>query len=82
MGVSHLCPNRLLVSDGGGRRGGSVWVQQQNLERALACDLSHYSNKSEALTGTRAMAYVGCNVLARRPMDLVSLDWRLGVLST
>lgn len=70
MGVSHL--SRSALTDcwhlmGGWGRGGAVWVQQQNLENALACDLSHQSNKSQAAIDTRAVARIRCNVLACSP---------------
>lgn len=67
MGVSHLCSSALTDSwclMGGGGRGGGACAQQQNLENALACDLSHESYKSEPTIGTRAIAHIGCNVLA------------------
>lgn len=67
MGVSHLCSSALTDSRrlmGGNQEGWRVCAQLQNLENALACDLSLESNKSGAMIGTRAMAPISCNVLA------------------
>lgn len=68
MGVSHLCSSALTDSwrlmGGGNQEGWRVCAQLQNLENALACDLSLESNKSEATIGTRAIAPISCSVLA------------------
>lgn len=76
MGVSHLCSSALAdswrMTGAAGGAAVSVCVQEQDLENALACDLSHYSSKSEATVGTGAAAPIACHVLAGSPRIWVS----------